>query len=143
MNKCNRKINEKENKLDKLKRISKYYDGELEGADKIKAERDILSDNQKDVDNQGLIIDSIQDNVKAVGSNLTNINNELGLQGEKMDRIQEKVNETEDEVKKTSKVMGGIEWRNICMKVLSLIAIIIFGLFDAAWLVFLLIHKFK
>ena len=85
MNKCKRKINEKENKLDKLKRISKYYDGELEGVDKIKAERDILLDNQKDVDNQGLIIDSIQENVKAAGSNLTNINNELGLQGEKME----------------------------------------------------------
>ena len=85
MNKCKRKINEKENQLDKLKRISKYYDGELEGADKIKAERDILLDNQKDVDNQGLIIDSIQENVKAAGSNLTNINNELGLQGEKME----------------------------------------------------------
>ena len=143
MNKCKRKINEKENQLDKLKRISKYYDNELEGADKMKAERDILLDNQKDVDNQGLTIDSIQDNVKAAGTNLTNINNELGSQGEKMDRIQEKVNETEDEVKKTSKVMGGLEWRNNCMKVLSLIAIIIFGIFDVAWIAFLCIQKFK
>ena len=47
----------------------------------MKTERELLLKNQKDVDNQGLIIDSIQKNVKAAGTNLENINNELNLQG--------------------------------------------------------------
>ena len=130
------------NKLDKLKRASKYYDGELEGAEKMKAEREILLENQKNVDNQGLIIDSIQENVKAVGNNLTNINKELKNQDEKMDRIQEKVIETEDEIKKTSKIMSKMERRSACMKALTLIAIIVFGLFDITLLVYFLIKKF-
>ena len=143
MNKYKKRINEKEEKLAKLKRISKYYEGELEGADKKKAEREILLENQKQVDNQGLIIDSIQEKVKAVGTNLNNINTELDSQGEKINRIQDKVIETENEIKKTSRVMGKIERRHNCMKILSLIFLIIFGLFDVAWIVFLVILKFR
>ena len=143
MNKYKKRINEKEEKLAKLKRISKYYEGELEGADKKKAEREILLENQKQVDNQGLIIDSIQENVKAVGTNLNNINTELDSQGQKINRIQDKVIETENEIKKTSRVMGKIERRHNCMKILSLIFLIIFGLFDVAWIVFLIILKFR
>ena len=143
MNKYKKRINEKEEKLAKLKRISKYYEGELEGADKKKAEREILLENQKQVDNQGLIIDSIQENVKAVGTNLNNINTELDSQGQKINRIQDKVIETENEIKKTSRVMGKIERRHNCMKILSLIFLIIFGLFDVAWIVFLVILKFR
>ena len=143
MNKYKKRINEKEEKLAKLKRISKYYEGELEGAEKKKAEREILLENQKQVDNQGLIIDSIQENVKAVGTNLNNINTELDSQGQKINRIQDKVIETENEIKKTSRVMGKIERRHNCMKILSLIFLIIFGLFDVAWIVFLIILKFR
>ena len=136
-------MNEKEDKLGKLKRISKFYDGELEGAEKMKAERDIMLQDHKNIDNQGLIIDSIQENVKAVGQNLTNINTELDSQGQKMDRIQEKVLETEDQVKKTGKIMGKMEKRQNCMKILTVIAIIIFALFDLAWIAFLLYHKYR
>ena len=75
MNKCKKKITEKEAKVEKLKRMDKYYEGELEGAEKMKAERDILLENQKRVDNQGLIIDSIQENIKVIGTNLNKENN--------------------------------------------------------------------
>ena len=142
LKKFKKKMNEKEDKLGKLKRISKFYDGELEGAEKMKAERDIMLQDHKNIDNQGLIIDSIQENVKAVGQNLTNINTELDSQGQKMDRIQEKVLETEDQVKKTGKIMGKMEKRQNCMKILTVIAIIIFALFDLAWIAFLLYHKY-
>ena len=94
LKKFKKKMNEKEDKLGKLKRMSKFYDGELEGADRMKAERDIMLDAHKSIDNQGLIIDSIQEKVKAVGTNLTNINTELDSQGKKMDRIQDKVLDT-------------------------------------------------
>ena len=137
------KLNEKETKLDQLKRVSKYYDGQLEGADKIKTEREILLDNQKDVDNQGLMIDSIQKNVRDAGSNLQNINNELDSQGQRMDRIHENVLETEDEVKKTGKIMGKMERRHSCMKIISLLAVILFGIFDILWIVFLLVKRYK
>ena len=143
LKKFKKKLNEKEDKLDKLKNISKFYDGELEGADKMKAERDIMLEAHKDVDNQGLIIDSIQENVKAVGQNLSNINTELNSQGQKMDRIQEKVLGTEDEIKRTGKIMGKMEKRQNCMKILTVIAIIVFALFDFAWVGFLLYHKYK
>ena len=128
---------------EKKKRISKLYDGELEGAERMKAERDIMLEDHKTIDNQGLIIDSIQEHVKAVGQNLTNINTELDSQGQKMDRIQEKVIETEDQVKKTGKIMGKMEKRQNCMKILTVIAIIIFALFDFVWIGFLLYHKYK
>ena len=143
LKKFKKKMNEKEDKLGKLKRISKFYDGELEGAEKMKAERDIMLQDHKNIDNQGLIIDSIQENVKAVGQNLTNINTELDSQGQKMDRIQEKVVETEDQVKRTGKIMGKMEKRQNCMKILTVIAIIVFALFDLAWVSFLLYRKYK
>ena len=73
MSKCKKKINEKENKLDKIKRKNQYYNGELEGADRMKTEKEILLENQKNVDNQGLMINSIQQNVKEAGTNLLNI----------------------------------------------------------------------
>ena len=42
MEKCKRKINQKETKLDQLKRRSKYFDGELEGVEKMKTERKLM-----------------------------------------------------------------------------------------------------
>jgi len=142
MNKIKKKLNEKEKKLEKLKLKTQYYEGKLEGADKMQAEKEILLDNQKSVDYQGLMINSIQENVKAVGTNLANINAELDAQGEQMDRIHEKVLGTEDEVKKTSKIMNKIERRNNCMKVVSVIAIIVFALFDLLWIGYLLYDNY-
>ena len=43
MDKFKRKIDEKNSKLDKLKRANKYFEGELEGVEKKKAEREIVS----------------------------------------------------------------------------------------------------
>ena len=133
MNRCKKKLEAKEKNLESLKRKNKYYDGELEGTERIKAEREIALDNQKKVDSHGLIINSIQENVKAAGTNLQNINTELDSQGQKMDRIHERVLETDDTVKKTSKIMSGMERRSSCSKILAFIAIIVFGLFDVVF----------
>ena len=141
MNKCKRKILEKKNKLDQIKLKSQYYNDELEGADKMKAERAILLENQKKVDTQGLMINSIQENVRSAGTNLKNINNELGSQGEKMDRIHEKVIETEDKVKHTSHILNSMERRNVCMKILAWFAIIVLGLLDIAWIIYLIVKR--
>ena len=46
-------------------------------------------DNLREVDNQGLMIDSIGQNIKSTNKNLVNINVELDNQGQQMDRIQD------------------------------------------------------
>ena len=117
--------------------------GNLTGADAMKAQREMALDNQKEVDNQGLIIDSIGENIKNANVNLVNINNELQNQGEQMNRIQEKTLDTENQVKQTGKIMTRMEVRAKCIQILTFFAVFIFGLFDVALVTFLLIRKFK
>ena len=95
-------------------------------------------DNIKEVDNQGLMINSIGENIKGANANLTNINNELQNQGEQMNRIQEKTLETESQVKQTGKIMTKMEGRAKCIQIITCFAVFIFGLFDAVWIIFLL-----
>ena len=92
--------------------------------ERIKTEREILLNYQKNVDNQGLIIKSIEENVKQAATNLNNINTELDYHSQKMDRIQDKVIETEEEIKKTSKNMKKLERTQSCSKALTFLAII-------------------
>ena len=94
----------------------------------------------KEVDNQGLIVDSIGENIKSANVNLTNINNELQNQGEQMNRIQEKTLETESQVKQTGKIMTKMEGRAKCIQIITCFAVVIFGLFDVVWIVFLLLR---
>ena len=68
MDNIKKKLDEKTNKLDKLKRKNKYFEGELTGTEKKKAEREIVLDNCKEVDNQGLIINDIHLNVQVLFS---------------------------------------------------------------------------
>ena len=142
MDKFKRKIDEKNSKLDKLKRANRYFDGELEGVEKKKAKREIVLDQHKEIDNQGDLINSIHQNVKQAGNNLININNELDDQGQKMNRIHDVVLNTNEKIKKTGHVMTKIERRNQCMKVVTLIAVIVVGIFDAAWIAFWCYRKF-
>ena len=143
MDKFKKKLDEKNNKLDKLKRTNRYFDGELTGVEKKKAEREIVLDQHKEIDNQGELIDSIHSNVRQAGDNLVNINNDLNDQGQVMDRIHETVLNTNQKIKSTGKVMSKIERRNQCMKIITLIAVIIFGLFDVAWVGYLCYERFK
>ena len=96
----------------------------------------------KEVDNQGLMIDSIGENIKTANINLTNINNELQNQGEQMNRIQEKTLETENQVKQTGKIMTKMEGRAKCIQILTFLSVILFGLLDVAMLIFGLVKKF-
>ena len=137
-----KKLDQKNNKLNKLKRESQYFKGELTGVEKKKAEKEIALDNIKKTNDQGEIINDIHLSVKQAGSNLLDINTELNKQGEVIDRVQDKVLDTKHDVGKTGKVMSKIEFRNQCMKVMTLIAVIIMGLFDVAWVGFLLYRKF-
>ncbi len=131
--------------LDKWERErnrQKLISGELTGADALKAQREMGLDNIKEVDNQGLIIDSIGEKIKGANANLVNINNELQDQGEQMNRIQEKTLETETQVKQTGKIMTRMEGTAKCIQIITFIAVVVFGLFDIVWIVFLIIKNF-
>ena len=142
MDRFKKKLDQKNNKLNKLKRESQYFKGELTGVEKKKAEKEIALGNIKKTNDQGEIINDIHLSVKQAGSNLLDINTELNKQGEVIDRVQDKVLDTKHDVGKTGKVMSKIEFRNQCMKVMTFIAVIIMGLFDVAWVGFLLYRKF-
>ena len=137
-------------KLNKLKdnwrvkeNIEKLREGTLEGAAAEEAKRAENLENMKQVDNQGLIIESIANNIKGANNDLANINNELNNQGQQIDSIQKKTNELENVVNKTGKVMTKIEGRAKCIQILTFFAVILCGIFDIVSLVFLLIKKFK
>ena len=134
------KLNFQREKWDKKRREQDLIEGKLTGADALKAQREIGLENMKEVDNQGLIVDSIGENIKSANVNLTNINNELQNQGEQMNRIQEKTLETESQVKQTGKIMTKMEGRAKCIQIITCFAVVIFGLFDVVWIVFLLLR---
>ena len=138
-----KKYNSQAEYWSKKRRQEDLVRGNLTGADAKRAQREMGLDNLQEVDNQGLIIDSIGENIKGANVNLVNINNELQNQGEQMNRIQKTTLETENEVKKTGHIMTGMERRAKCIQIITFLAVVIFGLFDLFWVGFLLIRKFK
>ena len=127
----------------RLKRIEDLKEGKLTGADAQQAKREMQLDNLKEVDNQGLMIDSIHNNIKSANNNLVNINTELDNQGQRIDRIEGHVLETENQVKKTGKIMTKLENRAKCIQFLAFFAVIILGLLDVALITTLTIRKFR
>ena len=115
---------------EKKRRQEDLVRGNLTGADAMKAQREMGLDNIKEVDNQGLIIDSIGENIKGANANLTNINNDLQNQGEQMNRIQDHTNEIDSQVKQTGKIMTKMEGRAKCIQILAFLAVILVGLAD-------------
>ena len=135
-------LNRKKEAIKKKYNIELLKNGELTGADKIKTERDMILDQHKETDYQGNIIDSIASNIKDTNKNLEGINTELKDQGEQMNRIHDHAMNAETEVKHTEKIMTKMERRQKCMKIIGVLAVIIFGIFDVAWLIFWLVKKF-
>ena len=137
-----KKYEEKVEEWEKKRLQQKLVSGELSGVDALKAQRQMGLDNLKEVDNQGLIVDSIAENIKGANVNLQNVNSKLDDQGQQMNRIQENTLETESEVKKTGKIMLGMEVRAKCIQIITFIAVIVFGLFDILWIIILCVKKF-
>ena len=116
--------------------------GKLTGADALKVQREMGLDNLREVDNQGLIIESAGENIKIANRNLKNVNVELDNQGQQMDRIQDHVLETENQVKKTGKIMTRMETRAKCVQILAFIAVILCGLLDVVLVIFIIYKMF-
>lgn len=115
--------------------------GKLTGVERKKAQRDMALDQVKEVDEQGLMLNSIHDNVKGANVNLTNMNVEVKKQGEQIDRIGDKVITIDKSVKKTGETMGEIERRNCCRKCSLVMGIIVLFLINII-MVFLILAKF-
>jgi hypothetical protein len=115
--------------------------GKLTGVERKKAQRDMALDQVKEVDEQGLMLNSIHDNVKGANENLTNMNVEVKKQGEQIDRIGDKVITIDKSVKKTGETMGEIERRNCCRKCSLVMGIIVLFLTNII-MVFLILAKF-
>ena len=114
--------------------------GELHGVEKKKAERDMALDQVKQVDEQGLIVNSIGENLKGAGANLTNINSGLKEQREQIERVGEKVVNMDTNIKKTGQLMGGIERRAFCRKFIVWLGIIVLTLANII-MIFLILAK--
>jgi hypothetical protein len=115
--------------------------GKLTGVERKKAQRDMALDQVKEVEEQGLMLNSIHDNVKGANVNLTNMNVEVKKQGEQIDRIGDKVITIDKSVKKTGETMGEIERRNCCRKCSLVMGIIVLFLINII-MVFLILAKF-
>lgn len=115
--------------------------GKLTGVERKKAQRDMALDQVKEVDEQGLMLNSIHDNVKGANENLTNMNVEVKKQGEQIDRIGDKVITIDKSVKKTGETMGEIERRNCCRKCSLVMGIVVLFLINII-MVFLILAKF-
>ena len=137
-----KRFEEKENEWKIKKDRMDCMNGNLNGAESRKVQKDIVLDQHKQIDNQGVIIDSIAENIKGANTNLVNINAELNDQGEQIDRIQQKTNEAERVVVQTGKVINGMQQRAKCIQILTCLGVFVFGVFDAAWLVFLLFKRY-
>ena len=109
--------------------------GQLTGYEKVKAERDVIMEGHKKVDNQGLLVNDIGKLVKDSNKNLSNINNDLNNQGQRINNIQVKTTNMDNTADKTSKIMSKIEKRERTSKIVGIIAIIVVGLADIGILV--------
>ena len=130
--------------VDQWQRVRRQEDlkqGKLSGPDALKAQREMGLDNLREVDNHGLMIDSIGENIKSANKNLVNVNVELDNQGQQMDRIQDHVLQTENQVKMTGKIMTKMETRAKGVQILAFLAVILCGLLDVVLVVFI-IYKF-
>ena len=91
-------------------------EGKLTGVEQKKAQRDMALDNVKEVDEQGLLIDSIHSNIKGANSNFSNMSEEAKKQGEKLDNTGDIVLTMETSVKKIEKTFGEMDRKIICRK---------------------------
>ena len=134
------RLNETKNKWKTAYNIELLKEGKLTGPDKMKTEREMILDQHKETDYQGDMINSIANNMKDTNRNLEGINTELKAQGETMNRIHDHVMNAETEVKQTDKIMGKMERRQKCMKIVGVSAILLVGLLDLSMVIFWLVR---
>lgn len=136
------RLKEKKNRWQNAYNIELLKEGKLTGVEKIQTEREMIKDAHQETDYQGEIVNSIASNIKGANRNLEGINTELKNQGEVMNRIHDHTGNATNSVKKTDVLMGKMERRNKCMKILGFIGIVVVGLADVSLLIYGLYKKF-
>ena len=110
------KFNGKKEKAREAASRELLLQGKLTGVERKKAERDMALDLNKQVDEQGLMLDSIHKNIIGANDDLGNMNVVAKEQGEKINRTGERVLNIESKVKKTDKTFGEMDRRLCCRK---------------------------
>ena len=128
-------LNKKKEQWKTANNIELLKEGKLTGADKIEAERNMIMGQHNEVNYQGDIIKGIKSNVKESNENMKGVVTELKDQGDQMGRIQEHNDNAEKIVKDTNQIMSKMERRQLCMKVIGVIAAILMGIVDIALLI--------
>lgn len=136
------KYNKKKDEVMSAHNKELLMQGKLHGVEKKKAERDMALDQMKDIDEHELMIDSISDNVKGINNNLDNMNVEAKQQREKIERVDDKVIQMDQTVKKTEERFGGMTKRAFCRKFMLWLGIVLLLLANIVLLFLILARGF-
>lgn len=136
------KYNKKKDEVMSAHNKELLMQGKLHGVEKKKAERDMALDQMKDIDEHELMIDSISDNVKGINNNLDNMNVEAKQQREQIERVDDKVIQMDQTVKKTEERFGGMTKRAFCRKFMLWLGIVLLLLANIVLLFLILARGF-
>lgn len=123
-----RNVNSLDEKVTREENKNKLKAGELHGVQRMKAERDMITDLHKETDIQGDIIMDIKSDVNSANRNLQDVGVELNNQKEQIQRIHDGVEDATVGVKKSDKIINEMNRRNFCIKFLMHLVIILLAL---------------
>ena len=137
-----RKLNEKKSQWQTKYNIELLKAGQLQGADRMKTEKDMILEQHRETDIQGDMINEIANNVKGANENLVGINSELRNQGEQIQRIHNTALDAQKDVNQADKQINQMTKRQKCMKVTAGLAIVLMAILDVFLVIFMVFKKF-
>ena len=137
-----RKLNEKKSQWQTKYNIELLKAGQLQGADRMKTEKDMILEQHRETDIQGDMINEIANNVKGANENLVGINSELRNQGEQIQRIHNTALDAQKDVNQADKQINQMTKRQKCMKVTAGLAIVLMAILDVFLVIFMVLKKF-
>ena len=137
-----RKLNEKKNQWQTKYNIELLKAGQLQGADRMKTEKDMILEQHRETDIQGDMINEIANNVKGANENLVGINSELRNQGEQIQRIHNTALDAQKDVNQADKQINQMTKRQKCMKITAGLAIVLMAILDVFLVIFMVLKKF-
>jgi hypothetical protein len=134
-----KELNKKDSEFTRKNNEQKLLNGELKGIEAKKVERDMVLDQVKQVDRQGLLIEDTANQVNSAVNNLQEINVEINRQGQQIGQIQNTVDNAQSKVKKTDKDIRQMISSQRCMKCGMCFLVILLIILDLVYLVFKLV----
>ena len=137
-----RRLNEKKSQWQTKYNIELLKAGQLQGADRMKTEKDMILEQHRETDIQGDMINEIANNVKGANENLVGINSELRNQGEQIQRIHNTALDAQKDVNQADKQINQMTKRQKCMKIAAGLAIVLMAILDVFLVIFMVFKKF-